>query len=91
MVDRMLIISGDWIIAHKFNEYFASITIKFNNVENTGSEITMPETFAQFMPPSNENVMFLPEYNVSEIINQLQNGQSSDLGNKKYLQFSLLF
>ena len=58
MVDGILILERQ-IIANKSNEYFASIATKLNNVENPEHEISSPETFKQFMPPSNENSMFL--------------------------------
>ena len=53
--------------------YFASIATKLNNVENPEHEISSPETFKQFMPPSNEDSIFLPEcteQEVAEIISQ---------------------
>ena len=80
MVDGILILERR-IKANKFNEYFASIATKLNNVENPEYEISSPETFKQFMPPSNEDSIFLPEcteQEVAEIISQLQNGKSSD-------------
>ena len=96
MVDGILILERR-IIAYKFNKYFASIATKLNNAENPEHEISSPETFKQFMPPSNQDPIFLPEcteQEVAEIISQLQNGKSSDFPIqviKNYLQYSLLF
>ena len=78
MVDGILILERR-IIANKFNEYFASIATKLNNVENPEHEILSPETFEKFMPPSNEDSIFLPEcteQEIAEIISQLQNGNT---------------
>ena len=83
--------------SQQFNEYFASIATKLNNVENPEHKITSPETFKQFMPPSNEDSIFSTEctqQEVAEIISQLQNGKSSDFPIrviKSYLQSLLLF
>ena len=75
MVDGILIL-GRQILANKFNEYFASIATKLNNVENPEHEITLPETFEQFMHPSNGDSVFFPECTEQEVAEIIPNPYS---------------
>ena len=64
-------------IANEFNKYFVSIASKLND-----EVLIQPGDFKQFMPRSEMHSMFLDECSekeVSEIINNLQNGKSSDI------------
>ena len=77
MVDGVLILQRR-VIANKFNEYFTSIATKLNNNKNLNNN---SDEFRKYMPPSTINTIFLSECTedeVSQIINQLQNGKASD-------------
>ena len=52
MVDIMLVLERQ-IIVNKFKAYFAFIATKLNDDEKPETEITLLETFNQFVPPSN--------------------------------------
>ena len=81
MIDGVVVVQRR-VIANKFNEYFASIASKLNNneiIENPINDAT--DSFEQFMPPHLANSIFLEdctEYEVADIIKNLQNGKSSD-------------
>ena len=81
MIDGVLVIQRR-VIANKFNEYFASIATKLNDKEILeSSSNNETESFKRFMPPSLAKSIFLEdctENEVAEIINNLQNGKSSD-------------
>ena len=65
------------VIANEFNKYFISIACKLN--ENVQLQ---PDGFEKFLPTSQMQSMFLEEcteYEISDIINNLQNGKSSDI------------
>ena len=65
------------VIANEFNKYFISIASKLNeNVQ------VSPNDFKKFLPSSQMHSMFLSEcteYEISDIITNLQNGKSSDI------------
>ena len=65
------------VIANEFNKYFISIACKLN--ENVQIQ---PDDFKRFMPCSKMESMFLSEcteYEIEDIINNLQIGKSSDI------------
>ena len=69
------------IIANKFNEYFASIASKLNDEAEGKSETEQLPSFAEFMPKTNPNSIYLAECSeqeVSEIISGLENSKASD-------------
>ena len=65
------------VIATEFNKYFISIACKLNENVQVNSE-----DFRKFLPRSNMHSMFLSEcteYEISEIIDNLQKGKASDI------------
>ena len=81
MIDGEVVIQRR-VIANKFNEYFTSIASKLNEDEIQETTHDVPTaSFTNFMPPSSHKSIFLEEctvYEITEIINNLQNGKSSD-------------
>ena len=69
------------IIANEFNKYFVSLAQKLNDNLSINKDDRVLN-FKTFLPKSNPNSMFLYDCcteEVSKIINDLQNGKSSDI------------
>ena len=73
------------VIANEFNKYFASIASTMNqnfDTHDDGIPINKVLSFEEYMPKSNIKSMFVFECTsdeISQIINELQNGKSSDV------------
>ena len=71
------------IIANSFNKYFQSIASKLNDdISDTTLAGHQLPNFTKYMYPCNENSLYLQDcdsYEISSIINELENGKSSDI------------
>ena len=79
LVDGVLVLQRR-IIAKKFNEHFASLATKLNETTCNERQNT-PISFNHYMPSPLPNSIFLDdctEYEVGQIISELENGKSSD-------------
>ena len=70
------------IIAEKFNKYFASIATNLNSEAYSNVPIDDFPSFTSYLSKPCESSIFLEDcsdYEVSDIIHELQNGKSSDI------------
>ena len=72
------------IIANEFNKYFVSLASNLNNAYNEVGEVQIDNlpNFTDYLPKSNPSSIYLQECSPEEIysiINDLQNGKSSDI------------
>ena len=75
------------IIANEFNKYFVSLASNLNNAYNEVGEVQIDNlpNFTDYLPKSNPSSIYLQECSPKEIygiINDLQNGKSSDIVKK---------
>ena len=73
------------VIANEFNKYFASIASNLNQSHtgnNPNSDSSSTPSFTDYLPKSTSSSVFLHDCDVAEIteiINELKNGKSSDI------------